>query len=116
MRVAVTPRFSDTSVPSEQDPDEALRSAKDQITQLQSALRHARLIGTAVGMLTERYEISPDAAFDLLAAVSQRTHRKVYDIAAQLVHSGELPDTPQKIRMPRLKSRGSATEQELLHD
>ena len=35
-----------------------------------------------------------DEAFDLLRIVSQRTHRKLADIAGHVAETGELPDIP----------------------
>jgi hypothetical protein len=43
-------------------------------------------------VLIERYKLTPDQAFQLLAQASMNANRKVRDIAADvLVHIGELP-------------------------
>ena len=48
-------------------------------------------IGTAIGVLVERHKITPDAAFTMLVRSSQRTNRKLRDIADDLLFTGELP-------------------------
>jgi len=58
---------------------------------LEVALQSNREIGIAIGVLIERHKITDTQAFDLLRAASQRTHRKLRDIAADLVLTGELP-------------------------
>jgi hypothetical protein len=46
-----------------------------------------------MGILMERMKVSMDEAFDVLVYVSQHNHRKLRDVADQLVFSGELADT-----------------------
>jgi GAF domain-containing protein len=58
--------------------------------QLKSALLTRDVIGQAKGILMERYKIDQAQAFDLLVLASQRTHRKLHDIAAELSATGEL--------------------------
>lgn len=65
--------------------------ARREIAQLQVALRSSRTIGIAVGMVVERYEIGPEAAFAFLVRVSQHTNRKLCGIAAELVRTREVP-------------------------
>ncbi|MBN9620137.1 MAG: GAF and ANTAR domain-containing protein [Actinobacteria bacterium] len=57
---------------------------------LVAALSNRDVIGQAKGILMERYKINADRAFDLLVAASQRTHRKLTDVAGQLAETGEL--------------------------
>jgi GAF domain-containing protein len=52
---------------------------------LQRALESRAVIDQAKGILMERHRVSADAAFDLLAAQSQSTNRKLRDIAGELV-------------------------------
>jgi GAF domain-containing protein len=59
---------------------------------LETALRTNREIGMAVGILMVRYGLTDQAAFDLLRVTSQREHRKLREIAAETVYSGELPE------------------------
>lgn len=58
---------------------------------LTAALQSSREIGVAIGILVERYKITPDAAFDMLRTSSQRSHRKLRDVAIDLVFTGSLP-------------------------
>lgn len=57
---------------------------------LRTALVSRDLIGQAKGILMERYKIGAAQAFDLLVLASQRTHRKVRDVAEHLAATGEL--------------------------
>jgi GAF domain-containing protein len=59
---------------------------------LRTALLSRDMIGQAKGILMERFKIDQSAAFELLVAVSQHTHRKLRDIAEDLTSTGELPD------------------------
>jgi GAF domain-containing protein len=63
---------------------------------LETALRSNREIGMAVGILMARYTLTEQAAFDLLRVSSQHQHRKLRDIAAETVFSGELPARPER--------------------
>ena len=78
------------------DPDAGLdeldlRTALDMIENLRRALDSSRLIGTAIGIIVERYKVSTDVAFGVLAEASQESNRKLRDIAGDVVFSGELP-------------------------
>lgn len=53
---------------------------------LHSAVRTRTLIGQAVGIVMQRYEIDDDRAFRYLARVSQHGNVKLRDVAAELVH------------------------------
>jgi GAF domain-containing protein len=59
---------------------------------LRIALESRDVIGQAKGILMERFKIDNAAAFDLLIAVSQHTHRKLRDIAEDLATTGTLHD------------------------
>lgn len=65
--------------------------AEDRAMNLEVALTSSRTIGAAVGVLVERHRITEDQAFDLLRLSSMHTNRKLADIAATLVETGELP-------------------------
>lgn len=58
---------------------------------LRTALQSRECIGQAVGILMERHRITASQAFDLLVYVSQRTHRKLRDLAKWVVATGEDP-------------------------
>ena len=57
---------------------------------LQAALESRAVIDQAKGVLIERYKLTPDQAFQLLAQASMNANRKVRDIADELVRTGEL--------------------------
>ena len=52
---------------------------------LQEALENRDVIGQAKGILMVRESLSADAAFDVLRRASQESHRKLRDIAAEIV-------------------------------
>jgi GAF domain-containing protein len=54
------------------------------------ALVNRDMIGQAKGILMERFRITADQAFDVLAEVSQETNRKVFAIAEELTRTGTL--------------------------
>jgi GAF domain-containing protein len=54
------------------------------------------LIGQAKGILTERYAITGDQAFVVLLRLSQTGHRKLNDLARELVTTGALEGLPRK--------------------
>jgi GAF domain-containing protein len=61
----------------------------DRAHHLEHALTNSRTIGLALGVLVERYKITPADAFQQLRVASQTTNRKLADIAAELVETGE---------------------------
>jgi GAF domain-containing protein len=63
---------------------------------LETALQSNREIGMAVGILMVRYGLTDQAAFDLLRVTSQHEHRKLREIAAETVFSGELPQRTER--------------------
>ena len=54
------------------------------------ALASRDVIGQAKGVLMERYKITSDQAFALLAKASQDTNRKLHEVAEYLTHTGIL--------------------------
>lgn len=68
--------------------DDLARHALDQAANLQIALSSNRQIGTALGILMANHKITDTAAFTLLRTTSQRTHRKLRDIADDVVQTG----------------------------
>ena|SRR5690348_923270 len=58
--------------------------------------RSSREIGMAMGVLMSRGRLSQDEAFDLLRRASQHLHRKLRDVAADVVETGELPGRPPR--------------------
>lgn len=71
-----------------------LEQAHSTIENLQVALRTNREIGVAIGILMTRELCTQEQAFDMLRAASQRTHRKLSEIADDVRRTGSLPDPP----------------------
>jgi GAF domain-containing protein len=67
-----------------------------QISGLEQAVASNRAIGMALGILMAMRRVGPDEAFDLLRTVSQRTNRKLREIADDVVHTGQLPEPSGK--------------------
>ncbi|SDP26623.1 GAF domain-containing protein [Nakamurella panacisegetis] len=67
----------------------ALADAQE-LENVRSALVNRDVIGQAKGILMERFKITPAQAFLLLAKASQQTNRKLYEVAANLAHTGTL--------------------------
>lgn len=72
----------------------AYQNARDVADNLQLALESRAVIDQAKGVLIERYKLTADRAFQLLARASMHSNRKVRDIADHLVHTGELLGAP----------------------
>lgn len=87
---AVTERLADTRDLLERLSAE-LAELRAKVTNLEVALSTSRLIGQAVGIVMAQRKISEDEAFGLLREASQRLRRKVRDIAAEVVLTGEIP-------------------------
>jgi AmiR/NasT family two-component response regulator len=58
---------------------------------LRAGMETRERIGQAVGVLMERHRLTAQQAFDLLVYVSQRTHRKLREIANWVTETGEDP-------------------------
>lgn len=67
-----------------------------QISGLEQAVASNRAIGMAIGILMAMRRVGQDEAFDLLRTVSQRTNRRLREIADDVVHTGQLPESPDK--------------------
>jgi hypothetical protein len=63
-----------------------------EIAQLRDALTRRQQIGVAVGLLAQRFAISPERAWSLLVRLSQNGHVKVREIAEAVIaaHCGQL--------------------------
>jgi len=64
--------------------------AADEAANLRAAQGSNREIGMAMGVLMSRHRLTQTQAFDLLRMASQHTHRKLRDIAADVVETGML--------------------------
>jgi len=58
--------------------------------QLKRAVETRTVIGQATGILMERFDLDPDAAFGVLRRISQTHNVKLFVLARDLVESGEL--------------------------
>jgi GAF domain-containing protein len=72
----------------------AYQSARNMADNLQTALESRAVIDQAKGILIERYRVTADQAFQLLARASMTTNRKLRDVADHLVRTGELKIPP----------------------
>lgn len=54
-----------------------------------------RLVGQAIGILTERFDVDQDRAFSILRRYSQGTNTKLHDVAQHLIDTRKLPDPDQ---------------------
>src|SRR3712207_9464212 len=79
---------------------DALQDARELAENLQKAMAYRAVIEQAKGVLVERYRVTPDRAFRLLADISMHTNRKLRDLAEDLALTGELPDPPATRRPP----------------
>jgi transcriptional regulator with GAF, ATPase, and Fis domain len=70
----------------------AFTTTAEQNDQLQQALINREVIGQAKGILMHRDGIDSDEAFDRLRVMSQRSNRKLHDIARDIVaQRGDVP-------------------------
>ena len=69
----------------------ALGHARE-VDQLHQALQSSRTIGTAIGIVMERYHLDRDRAFGFLTRASSHANLKVRDVAARIVESTERGD------------------------
>jgi GAF domain-containing protein len=82
-------RFADFAAVALANVD-ALQDARESSENLRAAMEFRSVIEQAKGIVMERHRLTGDEAFRLLAEASQRTNRKLRDIAEDLVLTGEL--------------------------
>lgn len=75
-----------------------LKLDRDKIENLEIALTTARRIGTALGILMAARKITDEAAFALLVEASRHSHRKVRDLAREVIDTGMAPPIEPKRR------------------
>jgi GAF domain-containing protein len=68
----------------------ALASARQEVA-LSQAIDARKLVGQAMGILMERFDVDGDRAFAILKRYSQDTNTKLRDVAQQLVDTRKLP-------------------------
>jgi hypothetical protein len=61
--------------------------SRDHATQMEEALRSSRTIGAAIGIIMASRHLTEDQAFEVLKAASSSSHRKLRDLASDLVRS-----------------------------
>ena len=78
---------------------EELAVARDKIANLETALESSRRNGAAIGILMYRGKITHGRTFELLWVASQLSHRKLRDVAEDVIALGEivLPDGRHKM-------------------
>ncbi|HEU4999200.1 MAG TPA: ATP-binding protein [Lapillicoccus sp.] len=69
-----------------------LAEAEDRATNLQTAVTTNRQIGVAVGVVMSREKVTSEQAFELLRRLSNRTNRKLREVAEEVALTGELTD------------------------
>jgi AmiR/NasT family two-component response regulator len=67
-----------------------LARALNQVANLEIALASNRDIGTAIGILMKSHLVTQDQAFTMLRTASQHGHRKLRDIANDVIFTGSL--------------------------
>ena len=72
-------------------------SDREAIANLETALGSARQIGAAIGIVMCTRKIDADEAFFILRRTSQNHHRKLREVADEVLYTGEVPDpTPKR--------------------
>jgi transcriptional regulator with GAF, ATPase, and Fis domain len=74
----------------------ALKNALEQqkAEHLTTALESSRQIGMAMGILMSSKLLTPEQAFDQLRTASQHLHKRVREVAEDVMQTGELPALP----------------------
>ncbi|MCW2538363.1 MAG: hypothetical protein JWN95_88 [Frankiales bacterium] len=86
----------------------ALSEASDHAANLETALQHSREIGAALGILMAHRKVTQDDAFAMLRRASQNLHRKLREVAAEVVETGTLPEVPAPAAADKSAQDGSA--------
>ena len=66
--------------------------ARVRADQLALALESSRRIGAAIGIVMAHSRCTQEQAFDTIRVASQRTHRKLRDLADEIIFTGAVPD------------------------
>lgn len=69
---------------------DVLAARQAQADNLRIALTTSRSISTAIGIIMANHKLTDKDAFDLLRRVSQHRHRKIHDLAVDVVDTGAL--------------------------
>lgn len=84
-----------------------LAAASDQVVHLEAALHSNRQIGIALGIIVERYKVTPETAFDVLTRLSQDRNEKARVVAERIIETGQMPGTQDPRLLRRLIQRES---------
>jgi hypothetical protein len=76
----------------------ATQIANNKAATLQHAVESNRDIGIAIGILMSTHKITREAAFDLLRITSQSSHRKLREVATDVLETGILSVPEQLVR------------------
>jgi len=71
-------------------------AARAQADHLEFALRSNRRIGIAIGLVMAEFDVTDEAAFEILRQRSMRTNGKLVQLAEQVVGAGRLEGEPQR--------------------
>jgi AmiR/NasT family two-component response regulator len=78
-----------------------LAAQVDRNANFEVALLTSRRIEAAIGVLMASQKVTYEHAFDRLGQVSQHSHRKLRDVADDVLLTGALPETPRHAPRPR---------------
>jgi len=81
-----------TFISGDKSQHSALDACQREVDQLREALSTRPVIDQAKGMLIARHGCSPEQAFQMLSAASQRENRKVRDVAEAMVEGAQERD------------------------
>jgi hypothetical protein len=81
-------------------------AARSRADNLQVALTSSRQMGAAIGIVMARSRCTYEQAFADIRAVSQRAHRKMRDLAEDVILTGALPDLPAPQRDADVSAAG----------
>jgi hypothetical protein len=68
--------------------------AENQSANLEIALGSSRDIGTAIGILMNAHLVTQEQAFGMLRTASQHGHRKLREVANEVIFTGSIPTPP----------------------
>lgn len=88
----VEPALLVRSMPVWQARAAELRQLRHERGSLLDALTASRLVGTAVGMLSERHRLTPEEAFDTLRRSARAERRAVAELARRVAAGGPLSE------------------------
>lgn len=77
-----------------------LDEAESQTENLKRALEHSRDIGAAIGIVMAFRKMTQDEAFDWLRHASQDQNRKLYDVARDVIATGDCGEVTNPMPPP----------------